>query len=273
MCQTVPVTSAQVTAEIVVSQADNAPGDYVSGSRDNLLLDKLLTLTNRHDDGAVAHRWTFTAPFGKTSADYGVSGVDGATMTALPPASTGVGDIHVRLEVTGLRLPNGSRNQAVAEAMLGVRVPDDTYTDGIPLPHWFESSAGGPATFDRARGREYRIAEAFGAIRGGSGGGVSAPFPVTVITSGTTAPTLSTAYQRIVASDTTSGAVTVTLPASPTAGMTVTVVNVAASAAYGTTIDGNGKLIDGSSTIPLPYLMDRVTLAYISTAFGWRTIK
>lgn len=155
----------QVTAAIVVAQVDNAaPGGYTSGSRDELLLNKLITLTNLSNTGATSWTWEIFPAVGLAEGDYGVTGKATASCTLTPPATTGYGDIAVRLTVRGDPLPGGRPNIAVAEALLGVRAPLDGYAVGLPLVHPHESTLGGKLTFSAFRGALGRISEALRAV-------------------------------------------------------------------------------------------------------------
>jgi hypothetical protein len=163
----------QVTAAIVIAQADNpAPGGYVSGSRDGLLLNKLVTLTNLSNAGVTSWTWEVFPAVGLTEGDYSVAGKAAASCTLTPPASTGYGDLAVRLTVRGDPLPGGRPNVAVAEALLGVRAPLDGYEDGLPLVHPHEGTLGGKLVLSAVRGALGRISEAIRAFKiAGVGGG------------------------------------------------------------------------------------------------------
>lgn len=167
---------AQVTARIVVSQVDNpAPGGYSHGSRDGLALDALISLTNLDNAGVTSWQWEVIPAVGLEVVDYGVTGLDTSTCALTPPASTGYGDLAVRLTVRGDPLPGGKANVAEAVAILGVRAPLSGYGDGLPIPHMLESLRGGVVTLSAVRGVIGRIAEAIRAFKiagpGGGGGG------------------------------------------------------------------------------------------------------
>lgn len=158
----------QVAARIVIAQADNAaPGGYSYGSRDGLLLNKLVTLTNQSNTGVTSHFWEVFPAVELTEAAYNVSGKESATCTLTPPASTGFGDLVVRLTVRGDPLPGGRANVAVAEAILGVRAPLTGYSDGLPLPHPMESTLGGKLVLEVLRGAIGRLSEMGRALKAG----------------------------------------------------------------------------------------------------------
>lgn len=162
---------AQVTARIVVSQAANpAPGGYSSGSRDNLNLNALITLTNGSNTGATSWTWEVFPAVGLVEGDYGVAGKESATCTLTPPASTGYGDLAVRLTVRGDPLPGGRPNVAVDEVLLGVRAPLSGYSDGLPIPHPHEAMLGGRPVLSAIRGALGRFAEAIRALKVAGGG-------------------------------------------------------------------------------------------------------
>lgn len=166
---------AQVTARIVVSQAANpAPGGYSYGSRDNLNLAALVSLANLDNSAATSWTWEVYPAVGLTEGDYGVSGKESATCTLTPPASTGYGDLAVRLTVRGDPLPGGRPNVAVDEVLLGVRAPLSGYVAGLPIPHPHEAILGGRPVLSAIRGALGRFAEAIRAFKiAGAGGGPS----------------------------------------------------------------------------------------------------
>lgn len=172
----------QVSARIVVAQAGNpAPGGYTHGSRDNLLLDALCTLTNLDNAGVTSWAWEIYPAVGLVEGDYSASGKESATLTLTPPASTGYGDLAVRLTVRGDPLPGGRPNVAVAEALLGVRAELSGYPAGLPIVHPKESTLGGVLTLSAVRGAIGRLAEAIRAIRvAGLGGGGASPSVSTI---------------------------------------------------------------------------------------------
>lgn len=162
----------QVTAQIVIAQAGNpAPGGYTSGPRDGLLLDALITLTNLSNAGATSWQWEIFPAVGLEEGDYDIAGTESASCTLTPPASTGYGDLAVRLTVRGDPLPGGRANVAVAEAILGVRATLAGYEPGLPIPHWLESLRGGRVTLSAVRGVIGRLAEAVRGLKAGGGGG------------------------------------------------------------------------------------------------------
>lgn len=164
----------QVEAKIVVAQAGNpAPGGYTSGPRDGLVLNALITLTNLSNTGVTSWQWEIFPAVGLEVGDYGAAGTESASCTLTPPASTGYGDLAVRLTVRGDPLPGGRANVAVAEAILGVRATLAGYEPGIPIPHWLESLRGGKVTLSAARGVIGRLAEAVRGLKAGGGGGGS----------------------------------------------------------------------------------------------------
>lgn len=166
----------QVEAKIVVAQAGNpAPGGYTSGPRDGLLLDALITLTNLSNAGVTSWQWEIFPAVGLEVGDYGAAGTESASCTLTPPASTGYGDLAVRLTVRGDPLPGGRANVAVAEAILGVRATLAGYEPGIPIPHWLESLRGGKVTLSAARGVIGRLAEAVRGLKAGGVGGGGSP--------------------------------------------------------------------------------------------------
>ena len=145
-----------ITARIVVSQTGNPPpGGYTDGSRDlGPLLANLVTCSNYDNAGVVAYRWTFSERVGLTTVDYGLSGLEGPTLTFTPPASVGYGDVYVTLDVW-----DANGNKASAQALIGIRAPSLAYVAGVPIPHWKESALGGKVTLDASRGREGRVHE------------------------------------------------------------------------------------------------------------------
>lgn len=159
MCHPCPV--AQVQARIVVAQAGNpAPGGYSYGPRDNLDLDALITCTNQSNASVTSHVWEVIPAVGHVEGDYGVAGKESSSLTLTPPASTGFGDVFVRLTVRGDPLPNGQPNMAVDQVLLGIRAPLAGYEAGLPIPHPRESLFGGILTLDAARGILGRFSEA-----------------------------------------------------------------------------------------------------------------
>ena len=168
----------QVVAKIVVAQAANpAPGGYSYGSRDNLNLASLITLTNLDNNAATSWTWEVFPAVGLVEGDYGVAGKESATCTLTPPASTGYGDLAVRLTVRGDPLPGGRPNVAVDEALLGVRASLTGYASGLPLAHPHESALGGRPTFSALRGVIGRLAESvrgllLGLLASGAGSGM-----------------------------------------------------------------------------------------------------
>ena len=166
----------QVEAKIVVAQAGNpAPGGYTSGPRDGLVLNALITLTNLSNAGVTSWQWEIFPAVGLEVGDYGAAGTESASCTLTPPASTGYGDLAVRLTVRGDPLPGGRANVAVAEAILGVRATLAGYEPGIPIPHWLESLRGGKVTLSAARGVIGRLAEAVRGLKAGGVGGGGSP--------------------------------------------------------------------------------------------------
>jgi hypothetical protein len=156
---------AQVQARIVVAQAGNpAPGGYSYGPRDNLVLGSQITLTNQSNTDVTSHEWEVVPGPGQTLGAYGVAGTESSTLTLTPPATTGYGDLYVRLTVRGNPLPDGKPNQHVDQVLLGVRAPMTGYSAGVPIPHPRESLFGGIVTLSTARGVIGRIVEALIAL-------------------------------------------------------------------------------------------------------------
>lgn len=151
---------AQVTARIVLAQAGNAaPGGYVDGGRDDLVVGSLITATNADNAGAVGHKWVVTPCAALAVGDYGVSGTESPTLTLTPPSPDGYGDLFLELTVYGAPLANGQPNIAIDRVPLGVRATASGYAPGIPIPSWKETSAGGRGTLSAAGGRELRLQE------------------------------------------------------------------------------------------------------------------
>lgn len=249
-----------VSARIVVAQAGfTPPGGYTAGSVDGLALGAEVTCTNQSDAGVIAWTWEVFPAVGQSLGAYGVAGADSPSLALTPPASTGYGDVAVRLTVYGDPLPGGRPNVAVDEAILGVRAPNGVYTPGIPIPHPHESQVGGQLVLDPTHGAQGRLAEIGRALAMGAGGGGGSPTYLrqkSVVGAVGGAITLNASdldCETVELIDTPAGDVTVTLsPGASLYGRAWRIVNATGS------VTRVIKIADGGAGIWLPPGMSRV---------------
>jgi len=92
---------------------------------------------------------------------------------------------------------------------------------------------------------------------------------MTMITVNTTT-TLATGFSGFVrAENTTSASITITLPVTPSAGQTVTIKDMLGNAGiYPITVSGNGKTIEGTTTLTISFNYGWLDLIYTGVQWG-----
>lgn len=204
----------------------------------------------------------------KDAANYSISGSTLTFVTA-PTNSTAIELVHFISEAaTSLDAVQKTGDGSTVTFDLGYTITDEKYTfvfiQGVYQEKSTYTTSGSSITFSTAPQNGYTIeVMVFGTSSISEGGGIS--WDSTVKTSAFTAVAGEGYFVN-----TTSAAITVTLPSSPSAGDEVTIVDYAGTAdTNNITITSSDNINGASDDLKINYERGGVSMVYVDTTQGW----
>lgn len=226
------------------------------------------TLSNTVSDNDAVQVYLNGVYQNKVTGNYSISGTTLTFVTA-PTNSTEIEVVHFISEAaTSLNAVQKTGDGSTVTFDLGYTITDEKYTfvfiQGVYQEKSTYTTSGSNITFSTAPQNGYTIeVMVFGTSSISEGGGVS--WDTTVKTAAFTAVAGKGYFVN-----TTSAAITVTLPSSPSAGDEVTIVDYAGTAdTNNITITSSDNINGSSNDVLIDYERGGVSMVYVDSTQGW----
>lgn len=226
------------------------------------------TLSNTVSDNDAVQVYLNGVYQNKVTGNYSISGTTLTFVTA-PTNSTEIEVVHFISEAaTALNAVQKTGDGSTVTFDLGYTITDEKYTfvfiQGVYQEKSTYTTSGSNITFSTAPQNGYTIeVMVFGTSSISEGGGIS--WDTTVKTAAFTAVAGKGYFVN-----TTSAAITVTLPSSPSAGDEVTIVDYAGTAITNNiNITSSDNINGSSSNVSINYTRGGVSIVYVDATQGW----